>query len=669
MKSKLLFLFISFVGGAVMAQKADSLEAAIVKTTSDTTRTILYSYLADELNKTNPVKAIQSGRRGLFLAKKIDFKKGLFENSFSIAAIHQGQASFDSAIFYLRIAGKTAKDRMDIKGQAEVCSSFGHSFMRLSRLDSARFYLDKGLALAKEAKDFRIEAGIYNNYGNVLLEETSYQQALDYFIKAARLYENPLADEYGQALALSNIGNIEYRLGNYEQALAYAHQSRNIARKKNLTSSIGYAYKLLGRIYRKQKKYDSALYEYKQGQELYLSLGDARSAAEVLQNIGNIYFDQGKHRDALANYLESLKLSRKISNKSLMAYAYSSIGQAFMVLARNDDALIYLDSSRRAAQLIGNKYLLLDNLDAMSAVYEAKGDFKKALSVHQQFTKSKDSVTQTENRKLAEETQAKYELEKKEAHIALLEKDHELKDLTLARQRAIQAGTAIALLLVIVIAMLLINRYRLSNRARRQADIERVRNTIARDLHDDIGSTLSTINIISKLAIHDNPGGKNIHLIRIAEQSSLIMESMSDMVWSINPVNDSLEKAVVRMKVFASEILEPRNINYRFTGEDSLHGLSLNPEQRKNLFLIFKEALNNAAKYSEATDVQIFLGLVNGNVLLTVTDNGKGFESNQVKSGNGLRNMETRAQSMKARFALITAPGNGTEMSVELHVT
>jgi two-component system, NarL family, sensor histidine kinase UhpB len=669
MKSKLLFFFTSLISVSGMAQKADSLEVVIKKTRTDSTLTILYSVLADEYNKSNATKGFQSARKGLALSKKIDFRKGMFENNFSIASIHQGQAQFDSAIFYLRIANSTAETLNDIRGQAEVCSSLGHSFMRKSNMDSARHYLDRGLTLAKKINDFRIEAGIYNNYGNVLLEESNYQLALDYFIKAARLYENPLKDEHGQGLALSNIGNIEYRLGNYDQALDYAHQSMAIAKKRKLNSSIGYAHKLLGRIYRKQKKYDSALIEYKQGQELYVSLGDTRSAAEILQNIGNIYFDKGKHRDALANYLESLRLSKKISNKSLIAYAYSSIGQAFMALAKNDDALIYLDSSRRAAQAISNKYLVLDNLDAMSSVHESKGDYKKALSIHQQFMQLKDSVTRSENRQLAEETQAKYELEKKEAQIALLEKDHELKDISLGRQRAIQAGTAIALISVIIIAALLVNRYRLSHRSKRQADIERVRNTIARDLHDDIGSTLSTINIISKLAIHDNPGGKNIHLIRIAEQSSLIMESMSDMVWSINPVNDSLEKVVVRMKVFASEILEPRNINYQFSGEESLNGLALDPEKRKNLFLIFKEALNNTAKYSDANDVQIFFGLVRGKVTLIVTDDGKGFDRQYAKTGNGLKNMQTRAQSMGAHFDLTSAAGKGTKIIMELPVT
>jgi two-component system, NarL family, sensor histidine kinase UhpB len=649
------------------AQKADSLEAVLRNTKMDSSKSILLSLLADELSKSNPKQARQHAEDGLMLARRIGFDKGIFENLFSIGMVLQGQAKFDSAIVSFREAFAIAQKRKDVKGQAEICSSLGHSFMRKNRMDSSRFYLERGLTLAKEIKDFRTEAGIYNNYGNVFLEESQYQKALDNFIASAKLYEK-VADDYGQCLALSNIGNVEYRLGNFELALDYGRQSLAIAKRKSFTSSIGYAYKLLGRIYRKQTKFDSALVQYKNAQKFYAGLGDTRSSAELLQNIGNIYFDKGQHHDALVNYQESLKLSKAILVKPVIAFAYSAIGQALHALKRNDEALHYLDSSIVAAKEIGNGYLIMDTYQAISLVHEARGDFKKALSIHQRFVEIKDSITQSENRQLAEDTQAKYELEKKEAQIALLTKDQELKSLALARQRAIQVGTAIALGLVIVIALLLVNRYRVVSKAKRQSEIEKVRNTIARDLHDDIGSTLSTINIISNLAMRENATGDNKHLSRIAEQSSRIMENMSDMVWSINPINDSMERVAVKMKTFAGEILEPKNMRIKFHGEESLNGLSLDPEKRKNLFLIFKEAINNAAKYSGANEVEIQLNQSNGKLTMRVKDNGNGFDEHQKRSGNGLRNMRDRAQAMQAELMIETNMGKGTEVKLEMPI-
>jgi len=668
MKVVAISFFLASICLIVFAQKADSLEVLLSNAKSDSTKTILASLLADELAGSNPRKAVDVARQGLTLAQDIGFEKGIFENYFSLAAAHQSQALFDSALFYYRKANRIAEKREDIKGLAEICSGLGHSFMRKSEMDSARHYLEKGLALAKSAKNYKIEAGIYNNYGNVFLEESNYQKALDYFVRAARLYENPLADDQGQCLALSNIGNIEYRLGNLEKALDYGRQSMAIAKERKLTSSIGYAHKLLGRIHKKQEKLDSALIEYEQGQKIYAALGDTRSAAELLQNIGNVYFDKGKYRDALANYQQSLKLAKSLPSKPLVAYAYSCIGQAFVVLQENDKALFYLDSSRLVAKALGNMYLVMDNYMAMSSVYEAKGNYKKALAIHQQLEQLKDSVTKSENRKLAEETQVKYELEKKEAKIAILEKDQELKSIALGRQRAIQTGSAIVLVLIVVITLLLVNHYRLGNRARRQAEIEQMRNTIARDLHDDIGSTLSSINIMSQLALKEGTGNSAKKIQQINEQSSRVLESMSDIVWSINPENDSLEKVLIKIKEFSAEILEPRNIQFKFN-HNGVPSVVLDAEKRKNLFLIFKEAVNNAAKYSGCTNVELTFTHQGKTIQLDLADDGKGFDREHVNQGNGLRNMEERAKSLKGDMVIKSGPEIGTTIRLIMPIT
>jgi two-component system, NarL family, sensor histidine kinase UhpB len=667
-KAKVFSLCLILFAANTFAQKADSLESVLQKTKADSSKSILLSLLSNELTKINPAKALEKARAGLSIAKHASFERGMFKNYFALATAFQGQSSFDSAIVYFHHAYASAMKVEDISGQAEVCSSLGHSFMRKSQMDSSRYYLEKGLALATQINNYKIEAGIYNNYGNIFLEESSYQKALDYFVQAAKLYETT-ADDLGQCLALSNIGNIEYRLGNYKQAVDYAQQSMTIARKGKFTSSIGYAHKLLGRIYKKLKKYDSAILEYDEAQKIYLALGDTRSAAEILQNMGNVYFDKEQYQSALKNYQQSLALGKSIGVKPLVAYAYSAIGQAYAILKKNNEALLYLDSSRVAAKTLGNKYLVMDSYNAMSSVYEAKGDYKKALIMHQRFVEVKDSITQSENRKLAEDTQAKYELEKKEAKIVLLEKEQELKTLALARQKAIQISAVIAALLVVIIATLLVNRYRINNKAKRQAEIEQVRNNIARDLHDDIGSTLSTINIISNIAMRENRTGNNLHLNHIAEQSSRMMESMSDMVWSINPINDSMEMVVVKMKVFASEILEPKNIAFQFSGEESLNDLTLDAEKRKNLFLIFKESINNAAKYSSATEIGIALKKIETKLSIIISDNGIGFEDQHVKSGNGLRNMESRAKALQGKFKLSSVVGLGTRIEVEMPIT
>jgi signal transduction histidine kinase len=223
---------------------------------------------------------------------------------------------------------------------------------------------------------------------------------------------------------------------------------------------------------------------------------------------------------------------------------------------------------------------------------------------------------------------------------------------------------------LIIIALLLINRYRISSRTKRRQEIEEVRNSIARDLHDDMGSTLSTINIISKLAMREDSNGKNtIHLTRIAEQSSAMMETMTDMVWSINPINDRADKLSIRMKVFASEILEPKNIRFTFSGEDSLNTVSLDARQRKNVYLVFKEALNNIAKYSEAELVEVEWQVRDKTLFMAIRDNGKGFDELGVSQGNGMRNMRSRALDIQGTLNIKSVPGLGTSIEVNVPIT
>jgi signal transduction histidine kinase/ligand-binding sensor domain-containing protein len=198
---------------------------------------------------------------------------------------------------------------------------------------------------------------------------------------------------------------------------------------------------------------------------------------------------------------------------------------------------------------------------------------------------------------------------------------------------------------------------------------EKLRTKIARDLHDDMGSTLSSINIISKMALqnNDNDVMAKEYLSKIKDNSGRMLESMIDIVWAINPANDTVEKVILRMKEFAAEMLEPLNIAYTFKEKGDFDNALLNLNQRKDFYLIFKEAINNAAKYSGCTEVRIELTKSDNAITLLVKDNGKGFDKKSIRSGNGLRNMQSRAAAMRAELQMDTENGKG--VSVYLSVS
>jgi ligand-binding sensor domain-containing protein/two-component sensor histidine kinase len=216
-----------------------------------------------------------------------------------------------------------------------------------------------------------------------------------------------------------------------------------------------------------------------------------------------------------------------------------------------------------------------------------------------------------------------------------------------------------------------IYRYRINELLKRQA----IRNKIAQDLHDNVGSTLSSISVYSQVAqIQHETGNKeatNDVLAKISSASTDMISELSDTVWAINPANDNMEKIVQRMESFARPLMAARNIRFTFNYPAGLGNINLTMEKRKNFYLIFKEAINNAVKYSGSSHVVATMVVEGPRLRLQVGDDGVGFNKQQEMdgqpgslSGNGLRNMLLRAKEMKGQLDIETAPGQGTVINL-----
>lgn len=209
-------------------------------------------------------------------------------------------------------------------------------------------------------------------------------------------------------------------------------------------------------------------------------------------------------------------------------------------------------------------------------------------------------------------------------------------------------------------------------RIQRLLDMESVRKRIARDLHDDMGSTLSTINILSEMArmkIHTDQERALEFIHSISDNSSRMMESMDDIVWSINPVNDSMQNILARMREFATTVLEPKDILCEFIIDDQVQHIKLDLESRHDFFMIFKESVNNIAKYAGATQVRTEVTLKRSILYLRIEDNGRGFDTMRAEYGNGIANMHKRAQELKGKLRLDSVPGKGTAITLEFNIS
>jgi signal transduction histidine kinase/ligand-binding sensor domain-containing protein len=213
-------------------------------------------------------------------------------------------------------------------------------------------------------------------------------------------------------------------------------------------------------------------------------------------------------------------------------------------------------------------------------------------------------------------------------------------------------------------------RYRLA----RLLEIERVRTRIATDLHDDIGAGLSRMAVLSEVVKRQTQGDhkESVDLLTdIADSARGLVDSMSDIVWSIDPRKDDLNNVASRIRQFASDVLEARGIDWEFKATEEIGNIKLPPEQRRHLYLIFKEAINNVARHSGCHRATLEISISNDRLLGSIRDDGRGFSAQSGdgvpgdgRGGNGLRNMQARAQELGGTLDIVTTPGIGTELAL-----
>ena len=204
------------------------------------------------------------------------------------------------------------------------------------------------------------------------------------------------------------------------------------------------------------------------------------------------------------------------------------------------------------------------------------------------------------------------------------------------------------------------------NRIQRLLAMERMRTRIATDLHDDIGSNLTRISILSEVARQKSENGNGDLLSSIANIARESVASMNDIVWAVTPEHDSLLDLTRRMRRHAEEVFAFRDIELRFETPESDMGLKLGVGLRRDLLLVFKEAVNNAARHSNCSKVEIDLRADQSELILEIKDNGRGFAESENESGQGLRSMRRRAGIMGGEFNIDSDPGRGTTVRLVL---
>ncbi|MEO8150936.1 MAG: tetratricopeptide repeat protein [Bacteroidia bacterium] len=725
----LIPLFFSFKVVAQQTSKIDSLTQALNAGAEDTLKCKTYVEIIKYYYKLGNYKAVKEyAQSTLLLAEKVKYKKGIADAYNNIGLADENLGNFKEA----------EKNYLaSIKAREEIGGL-------------------KGMALT------------YNNLGNLNRVQGNFPQALNYHLKSLKIKEE-LKDMGGIALSYNNIGLLNNDQGNYNEALKNYDASLQFYKQVDDKNGMAMVYNNYGITQKNLDNLDEALVSYNHALSYNKEIGNKNWIANNYMNIGSIYRNKGNisqskgdtatanplYRQAMNAYNEAITLYETTGNKTDYCATLGNRGDLLISLNNYEDAQKNLEQALQIAMAVGvkntirNTYTCLSKLDSLRASLPNTSPVEKAAywqsAYHHKIAADavKDSMFNEEGSKQIAEMKTKYETEKKDNEIVLLNKEKDLQQLSLKQQQAallisklnsektkteieflnktkdfqelklsktqqdlvaqmleakaqkanlelekkdkalkeeqlvkeklyrnLIIGGSLAL---IFISLLLFNRYRLSKQLEQQTALINHRKQISADLHDDIGSTLSSISIYSEAMKNKYKAGDYDKAMQLAEEignnSREMMENMSDIVWSINPGKDDLQQISNRMQAAATNLLSQKDIATEFLMDDKLSTVLIPMQARKNFYLIFKEAINNIAKYAACKNVTVEFLNQSNHLILKISDDGKGFDTTmsptelvEVLGGNGLKNMQLRADEINGVLKINSTLNKGTEI-------
>lgn len=565
----------------------------------------------------------------------------------------------DSAILLASEALEESKRTKNEKAAANAYNSIGWAYMHKGHLDSAVIFLQRSKQLFTAAKSTYDIIRVDINLAEVYTKQNRIADAIQYLLQGDSLSNSihhiPLQTDVKRQLA------IVYReAGDQQKSAVYFNEAlQGFANQGDYVRYVNTGVSL-SILYRNMKLFDSSLSILNRCLKIATEKkGTPYQLAMTEENIAETYFNIDNFTEAFKHYTRAYNTFQKINNRADLAFEAFSMGKTLAKLKRPSEAEQYLLQSFHINDSLKMINYQADASLELASLYSTTGNWQKAYQYLQKATELKDRLNISSQVEKATELKEKFETEKKEQQIRLLKTQNQL---TLAGNRKTRLVQYIFILLfaaAVVIGWLLFNRLKINKRLKEQL----LRNQIAGDLHDDIGSALSSIDISSRIALlqKNNPAGVEEQLNRIRHQARKTMDSMSDIVWSINPHYDNFESMLARMKEFAADICEPQQVALQFNVEKEVELVPFDSDKRKNIFLVFKEAVNNAVKYSGCNLLLIsFAKTTAGEFIMSIRDDGSGFSEDHIKKGNGLRNMKTRAEQLGGQLSVQPGIENGT---------
>ena len=675
-------------------KKIDSLLNVLKKTKEDSNKvnTLEELYIVHFKNK-NFDDAAKYNNEGWQLAKKIGYIKGEARCMVNKAFELQVEEKWEEVVTYSLPAADMLKNTTDTRTKARCATITGYSYYYRTIYPEAIKYFLEAAVYWKELKNDQHIIAInmnlaecLNNMGNYTLAFEKALETLELSIKTKDKLSEARSYQY-IAIRYQSLKKDKEAKEFLERALKINQETGEPFQFAQIQNSLAGISINENNFFTAEKYISSALKIYETpgapsfGKQwcytLFSGVNEGRGDSAISKSNKQVAFEF--YRTAVKNLTTALRLCEEINNNVLITEKYAFLGRNYRKLHSYHLSRNYLLKAIPLAKELRVKDVTANCYQELSCLDSMEGDFKSAFENSKLYKIYSDSLALEMEKGKTESFTIQAEINKKEEEIKSLSAENKLKTVQADKesQRRKFAYTGIA-------AILLLGGYGFYRyRRRKKMEIEQVtlkhRLHISRGLHDDMGSTLSSISVYSKVAQQkseeNNKQELNEVLEKIGMASSEMVAEMNDTVWAINPKNDSIERIIQRMESFARPMLATRNISFRMNYEPTILMANLEMEKRKNFYLIFKEAVNNAFKYAGCSEISAEISNSKSHLELKIKDNGVGFDvqhemagNKLTLSGNGLRNMKSRAEEMKGDLHINSISGEGTEIRLSFPI-
>ena len=585
----------------------------------------------------------------------------------------------DSAAYYFELARSLADRLNDKKGLSKYLSYKINLLNQKAEFEEGLSVAQKFVSMAEEMKDPKILIKGYNDVANEYEYLGDYQPASEYYLKSLKLASST-GDKGMESKIYDNLASVFISLKDYKTADSYCHKAFNLASNLRDTITMGNCLINMGVTEIHEKKYNDALLHFRQSGEIGYKIPDMSLVADALSDEGLVYYTIHDLKTAEEKYREELIITKKYNLPFEKLYALFELA----VVAKDKKNYSVAEQYTAAAIAIGEHLNtsaeLMEMYDSMSVIKAKLDKPAEALLYKNKYVTLNDSMMNAQIQTNIHHLNIQYHSAQKDKMIAEQNLNIERNQAALERKNMwifIFLGGIIALLAILFLS---IRSYRHKQNLQRQSLLtlqkehevntlkekmqarEEERDRIGREMHDDIGSALTTIIYLSDDLKTKSKAADNKIADKIATTATSVVDKMNEIIWSMNHQYDTLDDLIAYTRQNAVEFLQNHSLQYHFDLPASIPDLHISGEQRRNIYLVIKESLHNIVKHSGASEVNISFQL-NGGLRACIHDNGKGFETGSSRRfGNGLKNMKQRMESVGGSFDI--EKKNGTTIKL-----